>query len=141
MKRELASNVVVALGFLHGCSTPESQFRLADESRPPKWCVKVSGEDPGRISATIAYYVAETRYAVIQCMPERGRSKSIRVSVPGLEPLALGNADETRSATAYEVLVLDGDEEVVRHLQGNNRYWMVDDPNVLAAVHARRTAR
>jgi len=114
---------------LSGCV--ESQFRLAPESRLPKWFAVPDGLRRQDVSVTLTYYSAPWgRRATLSITDPHGKTlRSVRTTVEGSEPKVISSIPGG-SYPMYEILRRDGITDVVEHRFGGPVFYMTDDSEV-----------
>lgn len=124
-------SALLLVGCLNGCVS-ESNFRLSDESRLPRWFNLPEGKKREDVTVTLYYY----------SMPSGGRAKLILKDRDGwfpidrvegklreLEPMQLESASGNDDPE-YEILSAEGITDIIEHREKNDIFYMVDDPAV-----------
>ena len=127
--------LVVFFGVSRGCEyIPESMFRLASESRLPKWITLPSGLTRADVSITITYYI----------VPWGGRSVFILRDSKGKtlekvygkdkcgKPLQLKNPPQGFQSgyPNYEIDAVNGITEIFEQRKPEDILYVTDDPAI-----------
>ena len=120
---------VVMLGSL-ACAN----FRLADDSRLPKWFSPPKGITREHIRVTVDYGVLPgRRWARFTMFDRNGHQLGeVTGTMTGSEPLVLDPSSPTR----YEVIVVDGVTEVLEHKKPGPELRVSDDAEVQKRLNA-----
>lgn len=123
--------IVLMLAHVVGCIA-ESNFRLSDESRLPKWFELPAGKSREDVTVTLYYYVNPGGRDARLFLKERDAWLSIdEVSgmLKGLKPLTLegGSPEDDHD---FEVMSAEGITDIIEHRGKNDLFYMVDDPAV-----------
>jgi len=124
-----------------GCEYfPESTFRLANESRLPKWFAIPSGLARADVSTTMNYYVTPWgRTATFRLQDSKGKSlKKLHGSVACDKPFELKNPPQGYPSgyPAYELVTVNGTTEMIEHRKMEPIFYISDD----AAIEKEYTA-
>lgn len=131
----LLGTAVPVLGFtIAGCEYfPKSTFKLANESRPPKWVTLPQRLKRSDVSITMNYYVKPWgRTAEFVLQDAKGQTlRKAGGEVKCREPFHLnprqGSALED---PAYEEITVNGITEMIEHKKMEPSFYVTDDPIV-----------
>ena len=129
MIRPLLASFLIIL--LSGCIS-ESNFRLSDESRLPKWFELPEGKTREDVVVRLYYYSKPSGGTAKLILKDRDGWLSIdKVAgkLRGLKPLQLESAAGDDDPT-YEILSAEGITDIIGHKGRNDLFYMVDDPTV-----------
>jgi len=114
-----------------GCIS-ESNFRLSEESRLPKWFELPTGRTREDVIVTLHYYSYPSGGEAKLVLKEHGAwfpLKKVSGKLRGLEPIKL-ESNINNEDIAYEVLSAEGITDVIEHKGMNDLFYMSDDPAV-----------
>lgn len=123
--------MLVTLSFVIGCIS-ESNFRLSDESRLPKWFVLPDGAKREDVTVRLYYYVyPDGREAklVFKINDRFFSTQKVKVKLRGFEPLML-EKDAGNDYPSYEILIDNKVVDIVEHKGRNDVFYMTDDSGV-----------
>lgn len=115
-----------------GCGIfPDATFKLADDSRLPKWISLPSGLQRANSSVTMSYYNPPwggRAEVILQDEKSHTIAKQIG-SIRCQEPLHLKTQSPTSSSgyPAYEVITVNGLTEIVEHRKMEPIFYVTDD--------------
>ena len=121
--------VLIFLSSLTGCIS-ESNFRLSEESRLPKWFELPEDKKRADVTVKLYYYVKPSGREAKLILEDRDGFFSVDKVVgklKGLKPLQLENASGNDDPD-YEVLSAEGITDIIGHKGRNDLFYMVDDP-------------
>ena len=115
-----------------GCM--ESSFRLAEDSRLPKWFEVPAEMDRGELGVSMDYYSYPSgTYAVFKLYNRYGiRLKKVTGKARGIHPIYLGpeDTDPLEQYPSYEVITVDGITDIIEHRKMGPIFYINDDPEV-----------
>jgi hypothetical protein len=142
----LLSIAATALAFtVAGCEYfPEATFRLANESRLPRWFAIPPGGARADVSITMSYYVkpwGRTATLVLQDATDKVLKKVYGKVACG-DPFQLKNPPQgfPSGYPSYERITVNGMTEMIEHRRAEPIFYISDDPAVwkeYAAVGCR----
>ena len=112
-----------------GCGfLPESTFKLASDSRLPKWSQPPSGLARKEVSLTMSYYIYPSGRKAEFVMQDTTKHTLGRVQgvVACNEPFHLKNINGS-DYPAYEAITVDGTTEIVEHKAMEPIFYITDD--------------
>ena len=118
-----------------GCDWfPESTFRLASESRLPKWISLPPGLTRADVSVQMSYYTRPWGgSATFKLQNAKGQTLTkVDGTVKGSEPLMLKHPPPgfPPGYPSYEVITVYGMTEIVEHRKQEPIFYITDDPAV-----------
>lgn len=131
----LLGTAITVLGFtITGCEYfPESTFKLATESRLPKWVTLPQGLKRSDVSITMNYYVkpwGSTAKFVLQDTKGQTLEKADG-EVKCREPFHLNpRQGSALEEPAYEGIIVNGTTEMIEHKKMEPIFYVTDDPIV-----------
>jgi hypothetical protein len=134
-KRGLSFGVLLAiLCFTDmGCELmPEATFKLADESRLPKWVMLPSGLTRADASLTMSYYVmpwGRSARFILQGKNARAIAKEDG-KMRCRKPFQLRSDSPPTPYPAYEAITVNGTTEIIEHRKMEPIFYVTDDPAV-----------
>jgi hypothetical protein len=141
----LILGVVLAISgsaMIGGCEYfPESTFKLANESRLPKWITLPSGLTRADVSITMNYYVkpwgSSARF-ILQDSKKQVLEKA-EGKVRCKEPFQLNNHPQGFASgyPSYEVITVNGMNEIIEHRKMEPIFYITDDAAVWKQYSAR----
>jgi hypothetical protein len=129
MIRTLLASFSIIL--LSGCIS-ESNFRLSDESRLPRWFKLPEGKTREEVVVRLYYYSNPSGRTAKLIFEDRDGWLSIdKVAgeIRGSKPLQLESAAGDYDPE-YEILSAEGITDIIGHKGSNDLFYMVDDPTV-----------
>lgn len=120
---------------ISGCEYfPESTFKLANESRLPKWIVLPPGLVRANISLTMNYYVKPWGRSAQFVLRDKN-NRVIKKEVGKMrcsEPFLLKNhsQDPSFDYPAYEAITVNGITEIIEHRKMEPIFYVTDDAAV-----------
>ena len=135
MRRLFIAIISTACLSLLACDRlPESSFELARESRLPKWFTIPSGLSRSDITVTMNYYINSSGRTATFILLNAKKQKLAEVqgTVSGLEPYKLKNPRTgfPPGYPLYEVVTVNGINEIIEHRKMEPMFYITDDPNV-----------
>jgi hypothetical protein len=120
---------------LTGCRYfPESTFRLASESRPPKWIALPPGLSRADASITMEYYVKPWGSSATFVLADtKGEIlKKVDAKVKCREPFQLKNPPRGSASgyPSYEAITVDAATEIIEHRKMEPIFYITDDTAV-----------
>jgi len=124
--------VILGSAMMGGCEyLPESTFKLANESRLPKWIILPSGRTRADVTITMSYYDnpwpwgSDVKITVQDATKQilvkaYGKEKELRPPPPGFPP----------SYPGYVVITVNGITDIVEHRKMEPIFYVTDDPAV-----------
>lgn len=131
MKSKHLSSILVILSFLvSGCV--ESSFTLAQESRPPRWFSLLEGEPKNKFKVTLDYHTNGTVVFKLYRKDSFFPIEKISGVTRGREPLKLKNPPDgfPKHYPLYEVILIEGQADIVEHRKMEPVFYMTDDPAI-----------
>jgi len=120
---------------------PEATFKLADESRLPKWLDLPPGLARSDASVTMSYYIKPWgRSATFVLQDTKGTTRAkVNGKVKGSGPFQLKHPPHGFPAgyPSYEVITVNSITEVVEHRKMEPIFYITDDPAVWKELGAR----
>ena len=120
-----------------GCEyLPESTFKLANESRLPKWITLPSGRTRADVTITMSYYDNPWPWGTNVKITLQDATKQILVKAYGKEkdggPFQLKHppAGFPPGYPVYEVITANGITDIVEHRKMEPIFYITDDPAV-----------
>lgn len=130
-----AALLIVTLAIDKGCEyVPESTFRLANESRLPKWLTIPPGLTRADVSISVSYYVVPWGGRAVFKLKDM-QAKTLE-KIYGREtcggPFQLKNAPSgfPSGYPEYEVVAVDGVTEIFEQREPEDILYVTDDPAV-----------
>ncbi len=123
--------IAMLLATIAGCIA-ESNFRLSDESRLPKWFELPAGKGRQDVTVTLSYYVKPSGREARITMKERDAwldIDEVAGKLKGLEPIQL-EGDSPEDYRGFEILSAEGITDIIEHKGRNDLFYMTDDPAV-----------
>jgi hypothetical protein len=126
---------------LTGCEYfPESTFKLANESRPPKWVALPPGLPRANISISMSYYSDPWgRHATFVLQDKANRVlEKVKGNVACYGPFHLNNPRPgfAPGYPTYEFITVDGVSEMIEHRKMEPVFYISDDPAVWSQYRA-----
>lgn len=113
-----------ALAFL-SCACQESRFRLAADSRLPRWVQLPPGLSRADVTLTLGYYTAPWGdSAYFQLLDANGTKLDSASASIGREPIILNGAQYP----SYQIVTVRGSTEVIEHRRQEPIFYICDDP-------------
>lgn len=118
-----------------GCAYfPESTFKLASESRLPRWITLPPGLPRSEVSITMSYYIKPwASSATFELQDAKGQLlEKVNGKVKCKEPIQLKTTPQGFPAgyPSYQAIVINGVTEIVEHKKMEPRFYVTDDPVV-----------
>ncbi len=118
-----------------GCEYfPESTFKLASESRPPKWIAVPPGFARADVSITMRYYVKPWGSTATFLLEDtKGEMlKKVDGKVKCKEPFQLKNPPRGFASgyPSYEAITVDDTTEIIEHRKMEPIFYITDDTAV-----------
>ena len=118
-----------------GCQYfPESTFKLASESRPPKWIALPPGSSRADVSITMRYYVKPWGSSATFVLEDtKGEIlKKVDAKVKCKEPFQLKNPPRGFASgyPSYEAITVDDTTEIIEHRKMEPIFYITDDTAV-----------
>jgi len=117
---------------------PESTFKLAQESRLPKWFTLPAGLGRSDVTVRMDNYVESSgRTAIFTLLDLNGRTLSeVKGTLRGMEPLKLRNSPggNPEGYPSFELVTANGVTEIVEHRRREPIFYINSDPSVLAEL-------
>jgi len=139
--RRLAVAVLLPLLLIGGCSLfPESRFKLASESRLPKWFDLPPGLSRADATVTMYNYITpwSGRTAEFELSDANGKKLAVVIGKKkGLEPISLIGVDPSSGLLVYPtyaIVTVNGMTEVIEHRQRGSVFHITDDIEVLTKL-------
>jgi hypothetical protein len=141
--RRLAVVVLLPLllVLIGGCGAfPESRFKLASDSRLPKWFALPPGLSRSDVDVTMYYYITpwSGRTAEFELSDANGKKLAAVIGKQqGSAPISLGGASSSGVLypTQYEIVTVNGMTEVIEHRQDEGAiFHITDDIEVLTKL-------
>jgi hypothetical protein len=134
--------LVAACLSLSGCEFgPESSFELAQESRLPKWFTLPHGLSRSDVTVTMNYYVESSGRTSKFILRDQKKQKLAEVTgtQKGSVPLKLKKSGDGTSFSypLYELVTANGITEIIEHRRMEPKFYITDDPAVLAELGGR----
>lgn len=122
---------------LAGCSFfPEASFKMANESRLPKWFVLPTGLSRADVEVTMDYYSKASGRTATFILLDKKKQKIAEAdgTLQGVRSHNLKNpiAGSPSGYPSYEVVTVNGITEVIEHRRMEPFFYITDDPAVLA---------
>jgi len=132
MRIYLCSAIIILAISLSGCV--ESSFKLASDSRLPKWFDVPDGMAREELSVTMDYYVKPSGGEAIFKLYDKGGKKLEQVTgyTRGDRPIKLKNTSGgfPPGRPVYEVVTVNGISDVVEHREKGPTFYVTSDPAV-----------
>ena len=141
LRQRISRHLVLGLLLTTLCPTiigceyfPESTFKLASESRLPKWIMLPRGLTRAEVSLTMSYYMklwgSSAKFALQDTkgqLLEKAEGKVIC-----REPFQLKNPPQGFAASypSYEAVTVGGVTEIMEHKKMEPIFYITDDPAV-----------
>lgn len=120
-----------------GCEyIPESTFKLADESRLPKWITLPPGLTRADVSITMSYYINPWPWGSDVKITLQDATKQILVKAYGKQKdggafqLKHPPPGSPAGYPAYELITVNGITDIVEHRKMEPIFYITDDPVV-----------
>lgn len=122
---------------------PESSFKLAPDSRLPRWLVLPSNASREDVEVTLDYFVQPSgRTFKATLSNSHGQTlATVAGELEGLGPtsIAAGSGGQGSTYPMYEVASVNGVPDIVEHRAMEPVFYMTDDPSVwVALVHHQK---
>lgn len=125
---------------LTGCV--EATFKLAEESRLPRWFEVPEGATREDLSVTMSYYIWTSRKAVFRLKNKKRFWSCQRVvgNQLGLHPIKLKNPPEgyPEGYPSYEVITVNGISDIIEHRVRGPIFHVTDDPAIWMELEVER---
>jgi hypothetical protein len=112
----------------------ESSFKLASESRLPRWMTLPPGLTRTDLSVTLNYYTNPLGSDAKFILKDRKGKELAKINgkVKNLHPLQLKNPPQgfDPGYPSYEVVVVNGTTEIMEHRKMEPIFYVTDDPAV-----------
>jgi len=135
MKSKIIVNLflVFIFGSLFTGCVSESNFRLSDESRLPKWFEISGGENRKGFYVTLHYYTSPSGGSAALNLYENDKFfkiDKISAKQEQLQPIQLKNPPKgsAKGYPLYEIIEFDGIVDIIEHRRMEPVFYMVDDP-------------
>jgi hypothetical protein len=112
--------------FVFGCA--ESNFRLAAESRLPRWFTLPAGLSRRDVTVSLTYYAVPAGKATFKFWDSQGQ-KLAELTAPVDAPRAL-EPNTNDPYPMYQVITYNGVTEVIEHRRMDPWFYITDDPLV-----------
>lgn len=131
----LALLVAILCSPIMGCEYfAESTFRLASESRLPKWMTLPPGLPRSEVSVTMSYYIKPWGHSATFALQDaKGQLlEKVNGKVKCQEPIQLKNPPKGFPAgyPSYQAITVNGLTEIVEHKKMEPTFYVTDDPAV-----------
>lgn len=140
----IAAIAAVTLAFLiSGCQyIPESTFKLANESRMPRWVV-LSAEPPrAALSLSMSCYLTPRGYSALFLLQNAAHQTlnktSGKLGCPAPFQLKHPPAGLPEGYSLYQPVTVEGLTEMIEHRRMESVFYVTDDPAFLEAVRHDR---
>jgi hypothetical protein len=140
--RRLAVALLLPLLLIGGCGFglfPEAVFKLASESRLPKWFALPPGLSRADVTVAMYYYISSSgRTAEFELSDANGKKLAAVIGkTKGSAPISLIGVDPSSGLLIrplYEIVTVNGMTEVIEHRQSGDVFHITDDIEVLTKL-------
>jgi hypothetical protein len=137
IKRGRVALTIVLLFSLVACGFfPESMFRLAPESRLPRWYILPKEVERKGVSLEMRYYALPEKTKVMFILEHTGGkriSKTEGVAL-GLPMNSKGKEKSSGEYPSYRAVKVNGVVDVIEHRKMNDIFYLCEDPSIWKAL-------
>jgi hypothetical protein len=137
VKRHVLAGILLAIVCFTnvGCEfLAESTFKLADESRLPKWVTLPRGLTRADVSLTMSYYVMPWGRSARFILQDKNKQAIEKENGKARcrNPFQLENPSQgfPSSYPSYEAVIVNGITEIIEHRKMEPIFYVTDDPVV-----------
>jgi hypothetical protein len=114
---------------------PESMFRLAPESRLPRWYVLPKGMERKDVSLEMNYYIIpEPKVKFIMKNTSGKHISTIEGVTIGPTMNSKGKDNTPHEYPSYRIVKVNGVVDIIEHRRMNDIFYLCDDPLVWKAL-------